>query len=607
MRSDKAVSSVARSLGKLTDERPGQNSTAEPPLRHGEVKSLTKHSHRNGAGRHRAWAWPLAVGCGMALGAPGVQGATTCSVGGIEALGVDGVTAVSATAVPAFGTTPAYCGVVGQLNTSGGGAPPGSAGFEMQFPDNWNGKFLFFGVGGLAGATYPDISANPVDRQGALGKGYATAITDAGHLAGGTDASWALLAPGQPDEAKLADYYYRATHQVTAAGKQLTQGFYGQAVAAAYFDGCSNGGRQALVEATRFPDDYDGIIAGDPFFDIRSAIVAARLAKQQLSRAAYIPATLLPMVDAAVNASCTKTDGVDDGLIQNPAACAFDPRSLVCKPGQDADCLSTGQADTLSAYFTATRNTFGSLVYPGFSVSNLAGGADVWTTGRVPPADFDAAEPWGNAGFNPSPVGYQFGDHIIQHIVTQDPTLNIRDYPVSADGTIDDDTLATFDARTGAGTATVPESYRRFIQRGGKLIIYHGYSDPALTPFRTTALYDQLAAAHGGYSTLQASVRLFMVPGMQHCTGGPGPDVFDTLTPLDAWVQAGTAPDSIPAAHHDDPAQAADRTMPLCPYPTQATYDGAGFINAAGSWSCTPNQKLLQVGPNGAQAGLAGP
>lgn len=573
------------------------------------------HSQRNGARRHRGWAWPLAVGCAMALAAPAARAATACSVGEIEALGVSGVTVVSAIAVPASGAMPAYCDVVGQLNTSGGDAPPGSAGFEMQLPDNWNRKFLFFGVGGLAGATYPDVSANPVDRQGALARGYATAITDAGHLAGGTDASWALLAPGQPDDAKLADYYYRATHEVTVAGKRLARRFYGQKIEAAYFDGCSNGGRQALVEATQFPGDYNGIIAGDPFFDIRSVIVAARLAKQQLSPATYIPAALLPVIDAAVHASCGKADGVDDGLIQNPAACAFDPTSLVCTPGQEAGCLSTGQADTLNAYLGATRSTLGSLVYPGFSISNLStsatgplagAGADGWSTGTVPPADFNAAEPWGNDGFSPSPLGYQFGDHIIKDIATRDPAFNIRDYPVSADGYIGDDALATFDARTGAGTASNPDAYGRFIQRGGKLIIYHGYSDPALTPFRTTNLYDQLAAAHGGYGALQASVRLFMVPGMQHCIGGPGPDVFDTLTPLDAWVEQGAPPASIPAAHYtnNDPARPVDRTMPLCPYPTQATYDGAGDVNAAGSWSCAPNEQLLQVGPNGAQAGL---
>ncbi len=563
-----------------------------------------------------SWAYPLAVGCGVVLTAPAAHAAAACSVGAIEGLLVDGVTIVSATTVAASGTTPAFCDVVGQLNTAGGDAPAGSAGFELQLPDNWNKKFLFYGVGGLAGSTYADFSANPVDRQGALAKGYATAITDAGHLAGNTDASWALLAPGKPDEAKLADYYYRATHEVTVAGKRLTRRFYdGQRIEAAYFDGCSNGGRQALVEATQFPADYNGIVAGDPFFDIRSIIVASRFAKQQLSPETYIPATLLPTVDAAINASCAKLDGVDDGLIQNPAACSFDAASLICKPGQDGGCLSTGQADTLNAYFTATRNSLGGLVYPGFAVSNLAtsatgplagGGADVWSTGLVPPTSFTAPEPWGNAGFGPSPVGYQFGDHIIQSIVTQDPKYNIRDYPVSQDGTIDEETLATFDARTGAGTASDPNGYRRFIQRGRKLIIYHGYSDPALTPFRTIGLYDQLAANAGGYDKLQRSVRLFMVPGMQHCIGGPGPNVFDTLTPLEAWVEQGVAPASIPAAHYvnNDPAQAVDRTMPLCPYPTQATYDGTGDVNAAGSWSCAPNERLLQVGPNGEQAGL---
>ncbi len=569
---------------------------------------------------HKNWAWtyPLAVGCGVALAAPTANATTACSVGGIEGLTVAGVTIVSATTVAAAGTTPAYCDVVGQLNTSGGGAPVGSAGFELQLPANWNKKFLFYGVGGLAGSTYADFSANFVDRAGALAKGYATAITDAGHLAGNTDASWALLAPGKPDEAKLADYYYRATHEVTVAGKRLTELFFDSGkIAKSYFDGCSNGGRQALVEATQFPADYDGIIAGDPFFDIRAVIGGARLAKQQLSPATYLPATLLPVVDAAINASCVKADGVDDGLIQNPAACSFDPYSLVCKPGQEADCLSTGQADTLNAYFSPVRDAFGGLVYPGFSVSNLStsatgalagGGADVWTTGLVPPTDFTAREPWGNSGYSPAGYGYQFTDHIIQDIVAQNPGYDLRDFPVSVDGYVDGDALETLDARTGAGTAADPAGYRRFIRRGRKLIIYHGYSDPSLTPFRTTGLYDQLASQAGGYSKLQQSVRLFMVPGMQHCIGGPGPNVFDTLTPLEGWVEQNVAPASIPAAHYvnDDPTKAVDRTMPLCPYPTQATFDGTGDVNAAASWSCAPNELLLKVGPNGAQAGLSG-
>jgi len=573
--------------------------------------SMTGRNHRN-------WAYPLAIGCAVALAAPAAHAVPTCSVGAISTLAIDGVSIVSATPVAATATTPAYCDVMGQLNTSGGGAPPGSAGFELRFPANWNQKFLFFGVGGLAGAGYADFSANPVDLAGALAKGYATAITDAGHLAGNTDASWALLAPGRADRAKLADYYYRATHQVTVSAKQLTERFYDQGpISQAYFDGCSNGGRQALVEATQFPGDYDGIIAGDPFFDIRSILGGVHLAKQQLTPATYIPATLLPVIDAAINASCVKSDGVDDGLIQNPAACSFDPYSLVCASGQETGCLSPGQADTLNAYFSATRDVMGGIVYPGFSVSNLStsspgaltgGGADVWTTALVPPTDFTAREPWGNAGFSPAGYGYQFADHIIQSIVARDPQYNLRDFGVSMDGYVAEDALRTFDARTGAGNASDPARYSRFVQRGRKLIIYHGYSDPALTPFRTTALYGQLAAQAGGYDALQRSVRLFMVPGMQHCIGGPGPNVFDTLTPLENWVEQNLAPASIPAAHYvnNDPTKAVDRTMPLCPFPTQATYDGSGDLNAASSWSCAANEGLLQVGVNGEQAGVGG-
>jgi len=230
----------------------------------------------------------------------------------------------------------------------------------------------------------------------------------------------------------------------------------------------------------------------------------------------------------------------------------------------------------------------------------------LWTTGPVPPTDFAAAEPWGNAGFNPSPIGYQFSDHIIQSIVTRDPAYDIRAYDVSRSGYIGFDTLAKFDARTAAGNASDPARYGAFIQSGRKMIIYHGYSDPALTPFRTINLYHQLAAIAGGYGPLQRSVALFMAPGLQHCFGGPGPNVFDTLAPLERWVEQGVTPTSIPAAHYanDDLAQPVDRTMPLCPYPTEATYAGAGDVASAANWSCSPNERLLQVGPNGTQAGL---
>lgn len=565
-------------------------------------------------GRGCAWTYPLAVGLGVALASPAAKATTTCSVGGLEELLVPGVTVVSATPVAAAATTPAFCDVIGQLNTHGYDAPEGSAGFELMLPANWNNKFLFFGVGGFGGATTPDFSANPVDGQAALGRGYATIITDQGHLAGGSDASFALLATGKPDEAKLADYYFRATHQVTVAGKQLTTGFYGGAIAQSYFDGCSNGGHQALVEATEFPEDFDGIIAGAPLFDYGAFINKVHIDKQLLTASTYIPAALLPVIDAAVNASCGKEDGVDDGLLQNPAACHFDPYSLVCTANATENCLSPGQADTLNQYLTATRNMMGGLVYPGYPVSDLAtgstgprtnGGADAFQMGFVPPTDFTARQPWGNDGFSPAPFFYQFTDQLMRYIVAQDPLYDTRDFAVSADGFVAFDALRLFRQRTAAGDASKVSAYKRFLNSGRKLIVYHGFSDHALTPFRTINLYQKLAREEGGYGELQRSARLFMVPGMQHCIGGPGPNVFDTLTPLENWVEKDVAPASVVAAHYanNDPAQPFDRTMPLCPYPTEATYDGTGSVNIAASWSCKPNTNLLDIGSNGVQAG----
>ena len=217
----------------------------------------------------------------------------------------------------------------------------------------------------------------------------------------------------------------------------------------------------------------------------------------------------------------------------------------------------------------------------------------------MPPTSFTAAEPWGNGGFSPAGYGYQFADHIIQDIVEQNPTFNLRSYPVSASGFIGYDTLASFDATTAAGDAFDPASYKTFLTSGRKLILYHGFSDPALTPFRTINLYKQLASgARAGLPQLQTASRLFMVPGMQHCIGGPGPNVFDTLTPLEGWVEQGIAPESIVAAHYvnDDPAQAVDRTMPLCPFPTEASYSGNGDVTSAANWSCTPNAEAVAGG-----------
>ena len=524
-----------------------------------------------------------------------------CFVAGLSGI-VDGATITSAKTVPAAGANPAYCAVVGKLATTGEGAPPGTAGFELRLPANWNGKVLMWGVGGLAGATWAGVSANPVDFIAALGKGYASAITDEGHKGRNTDASFALAAKGEPNEAARVDYEYRATHEVSVAAKRLAAAYYRKPVQRAYFDGCSNGGRQAMVEATRYPADFDGIIAGAPFLDVRVVLAVVPRGKALLaSRESYLPSSALPAVDAKVLAACDAVDGVRDGLIQNPAACNVNPADLG---------LAAGQAAFLTTFISAMRDPQKRVVYPGSAITDLAHGLDVWTTGTVGPTAPASAEPWGGDGFDPAPPGYQFADHMLKDYYALDPSYDYRTFPITAAGVVTESALRAFDARTAGADATDVSSYDRFIAQGRKMIWYHGLSDPALPAFRDYLLYEAMARAHHGYDKLQENVRFFPVPGMQHCGSGPGPNFFDTLGPLDAWVERGQPPQELVAAHYPGnrpaPGVAPDRTMPLCPFPTQASYVG-GDVEVASSWSCAANPKMLDVGRDGALAGLPPP
>jgi feruloyl esterase len=541
----------------------------------------------------------LAVaGC---LAASAVAHATECSPAAISALNIHGVAIVAADAKPADDKGPAACEVRGTVTTTGEGAPDGAARFAVRLPVQWNGKFLFWGVGGLAGNL--GISATRADVVAAMAKGYATAITDTGHEAGGTDGSWSLKSPGVADDAKLADYYFRAVHDVTVAAKQLVQGYFAKPPAKSYFDGCSNGGRQALVEASRYPDDYDGIVAGAPFMDIKAILAGTRTYQHLFSKpAAYIPAALLPVVDRAVLAACDGADGVKDELVQNPAHCAFDAKSLICKPGETENCLSADQAETIQTYFTATRDEAGHLLYPGSATTDLRGGGmDVWTVGMTAPDAVGAAEPWTRPG--QAPLSWQFSDNVQKYFVARDPAFDQRKFR------FDTASVELFRQRTGAGNGDDPAKLAPFVAKGNKLLIYHGFSDPALTPYRTVKFYEDLAAAQGGYDKAGRDIRLFMVPNMQHCGGGSGPNVFDALTALDGWVEQGKAPDTIQATHFtgNDWKQPADRTMPLCPFPAAAIYKGQGDVNDTANWSCSANRKMLEVGKTGIDAGLTAP
>jgi feruloyl esterase len=564
-------------------------------------------------------SWSLAVGAlaaGAAIGA-GAVGARlaraappagpTCSVGAVSALAKDGVSIASAEVIGAGAT--AYCKVEGKVATLGEGAPPGTARFELNLPAQWNRKLLFLGGGGFDG----DVPAAPAAQ---LARGYATLATDSGHagrpeyITAGLDIGWMRTVSGARDEAKLADYAFRARHQVDLKVRPVIDRYYrGGRIARAYFVGCSGGGREALIEAQRHPEAFDGFIAGDPWVNPRSALLAARNFKVLLG--AQIPYAKLEAIDRAVMADCDRADGVADGLIQNPAACRFDPQSLA-----EAGVLSAAQAAALEKYLSAVRDSDGRFVTYGASVSGmgeLAGalpgmsggltGLSVYLTDPPPPAPA-SAQPWGSV--LEGPVAWMLAYGALAGLAFNDPDLDILGQGMfDLGGAVRPGAVAMVDQQLGPMVVD-PAAMAAMFKKKRKLIIYQGFDDTILDPYSTIAAYREIAAAGGGLDEARTGARLFMVPGMQHCAGGSGPDTFDPLAAMEAWVEHGVAPDQIIAARFagGDRSKPPLRTMPLCPYPAMARYDGHGDVNRASSWSCPAGDKgLLEHGPAGARAG----
>ena len=516
-----------------------------------------------------------------------------CTTAALASLKVSNMTVASAADVPAAAPNPQYCDVKGSVVTSGEGAEPGSANFEVMLPANWNQKFIFHGVGGLAGSL--NSSANPADQALFLARGYATAITDTGHLA--SNPTWEYTAPGAPDMPKIIDYYYRAVHDVTLAAKLLVKNYYhAETIRRSYFDGCSNGGKMGLIEATRFPNDYDGIISGSPWLDpVGTSLWSLKNAKALLD--AYIPAAKFQAVNAAIVKQCDKADGVADGLIQNPAKCAFQPDALV------PETLTQKQADALKMIMNPVRDEQGKLIYPGASVGNL--GQDNMTVRgptnylETPPSDPGSAKPWGDATV---PANWSLAQNILMKLGYYDAGKDMNN-AIESHGVVKTDALNLVYSRLAADIPDNPSAFGAYFAKGGKLIIYHGYDDLIISPYSSIWFYEDLAQENAGYEKVQQNARLFMVPGMQHCVAGAGPNTFDTLSALEQWVEKGIAPDAIPASHSTN--NVVDRTMPLCKFPEQARYKGSGDSNNVSNWSCPQNDKsLLAVGPNGVQAGV---
>jgi feruloyl esterase len=554
-------------------------------------------------------------------------------------LSIPNVTVTSATLVPASIVTlpagtfsvPEHCQIIGAVATSGEcpttgpwatGCGPGSAEFRLNLPPVWNKKFLFEGCGGNCGSV-TSTSVNPVDAAEALGLGYAVVNTDTGHEQDPATIllTWAVSESTPPvvNASAIIDFYYRAVHQVTVATKQYVELYYGAPIDYAYFDGCSTGGRQSMVEGTRYPDDYDGLIVGDPAIAYHNGRLST--VKQGLAfvpAGAYIPLSTVQDADAAVMASCDALDGVVDGLIQNPAACNILPSALAAQ-----GVLTTAQANALQAYILPETDTSGLPLFPGMPISDLStanfiapGTNDEITTAPPFPT---AAEPWGAAtcpyatcgGLGPS--AWSLGEVGIKAYVEENQFFDVNpngptpNWPqtVSARGnTISPATVALTYAQTGLGNAEDPYQLMNFLKKGGKVVWYHGGSDQLITPFRSFWFYEQLASVMGGYDRAQNSVRLFIEPGMDHCGGGVSPNSFDTLQALDKWVTKGVPPEGILATAPTTTLPSSGRTMPLCKFPEEPSYSGSGNVYSAANWSCDPSDtRMLEVGATGLTSG----
>ncbi len=535
----------------------------------------------------------LALPITVSFAAPASAALPNCSVAALSGYSVANVSITSATDIAAAPPDPEYCKVEGTVTTSGEGAAPGAAEFVVKLPAGWSNRLVFFGCGGNCGSV-KSVAANPVDVAAALGSGFATVNTDAGHEQDPTtpDPTWILRAPGIPDEPAIVDFHYRAVHDVAVTAKALTADYYGDGINHAYFDGCSTGGRQSLMEGERYPEDFDGLIAGDPIMDLDNQRAATvKQAKAFLDPAAYIPFATIPAVDAAVMANCDAVDGVADGLIQNPAKCSFDPKSLV--PAT----LTAAQAQGLTLYLKGIVDTAGKPVAPGMTAGGYATAGFEGTTELATPAvGPTAAEPWGGIGKGPS--SWLLGDAGIRYFIERDPAYDVNnDWPETG-SVIAATAVALLKQRSGAGDSDDPAKLHDFLRQGRKLFLYHGFSDDEASPYRTIWFYKTLAAQERGYANLQQSARLFMVPGMGHCGNGAGPNSFATLSALDAWVSTGVAPEGIVATN-----TTSGRTMPLCKFPEEAR-DVGGPVDAAESWVCrASDQRLLGSGVDGVLAG----
>jgi feruloyl esterase len=440
---------------------------------------------------------------------------------------------------PQFGHLPAFCRIAATLSPSS----DSDVRIEVWMPiSGWNGKLQSVGNGGWAGVISYGALA------GALAAGFATASTDTGHTGNG-----GAFALGHPE--KMTDFAYRAVHAMTMAARVIIAAFYGHGPDVSYWNGCSTGGRQGLTEAQRYPSDYNAIIAGAPANNrihlyVWSVSIAQAVAE---NKASYIPPSKYAAIHSAVLNACDGLDGLKDGLISDPRRCHFDPNILLCKNGDEPSCLTAPQVGTARRLYSAVRNPrTGQEIYPGLEPGSELG----WAV---------------HAG--PQPLAFAIDG--FKYVTFSDPNWDFRTLNLTSD-------VAFADKMDNGSTSAMDPDLKEFFGRGGKLLLYHGWSDPNISPLNTINYYESVLKTIGPAAT--GSIRLFMFAGMGHCGGGEGPNTFDSMGTLADWFEKAAAPNQILASHRVNGV--VDRTRPICAYPQVSVYKGAGSIDDAANFVC---------------------
>ena len=442
----------------------------------------------------------------------------------------------------AYKDLPAFCRVAATLR------PSNDSEIKIEVwlpsPEVWNGKFMAVGNGGQAGEIYYHKMGLP------LTLGYAVASTDTGHEGKGDDGSYAL---GHPE--KVIDFGYRAVHEMVMKSKAIITEYYSRSARFSYWNGCSTGGRQGIEDLQRYPSDFDGVIAGAPAINPRSAAQIMWVAQAvHKDVASFIPASKFPVIQKAVLKACDINDGVNDGVLEDPRSCKFDAGAILCKGADGPDCLTTSQVETVRKIYSPAINPRSKeQIFPGFEPGSEKG--------------------WGFAASAQPPQLTLTG---LKNRVFKDPNWDYKTFDIDSD-------VARIDRESQAVNAMDP-NLGPFFSHGGKLLQYHGWNDTLIAPENSVNYYTSVADTLGGANRVNDSYRLFMVPGMAHCRGGDGTDRFDVISAMEQWVEKRKAPESIIASRYADDKP--DRTRPLCPFPQVAAYKGSGSTDDAASFVC---------------------